>query len=86
MGGLDGALNDQAEAGIMKESERKNDRRTLRFNWSMAADGCLSLFLPVKWEFFLPNIVKCLLKGGSFNCLGFWSFIVWTLPYNIKCL
>lgn len=64
MGGLDGALNDQAEAGIMKESERKNDRRTLRFNWSMAADGCLSLFLPVKWEFFLPNIVKCLLKGG----------------------
>lgn len=42
-------------------------------------------FLPVKWEFFLPNVAKVLAHKGSSD---FWSFaciIGGSLPYNTKC-
>lgn len=54
----------------------------------VTADGCssLSLVLPVKSEFLLLTVAKCLLIWGRLIVLGFLSAIVGSLPFNIKHL
>lgn len=43
-------------------------------------------WLPVKREFVLPTVAKCLLMGGGASCWGFLVIISLSLPYNTKCL
>lgn len=41
-------------------------------------------FIPVKREFFLPTVTKCLFIDGHFKYWGFLSIIVRPLPYKVK--